>query len=460
VHGVTVADLKGFEGSVQAMNRLGDPQVSPIARLLRTIYDETSWDNPAASRANLSKAERGFVAWFKEVVMRRAPSDARTLVDAVGPLAAAPAGTMGPISREFAGVARLVGAKEKEASLMSGYLDALSRLRSRLNTLKNQGDPGPGAKQLMQQTLEGSGSELADALKYVDEQMLTGMSDGQRSALRPLLVRPLVQTFAMIVLPSESEINKTWQAQVVEPFQKMLADKYPFSPGSKIEATGAEIGQVFGPEGVVAKFMTTSMGPLVINRGNLLTARTWADIGITLAPQAVSGFPGWVAPLSSNGVAAPSASGPQKVFQLQAQPAPGTTEYTIEIDGQHLRYRNTPPVWANMVHPGPGTSGARISAVTFDGRTVELFNEPGQFGMRRMIEAATQKRKSADVVELRWNGPGLSVAVDLRLVSNAEATSNNSRGFNGLRLPQAIVGRPATPSATAPAMASLSAGGQ
>ncbi|MFC5458969.1 type VI secretion system membrane subunit TssM [Massilia niabensis] len=463
VQGVTVADLKGFEGSVQAMNRLGDPQASPIARLLRTIYDETSWDNPAASRANLSKAERGFVAWFKEVVMRRAPSDARTLVDAVGPLAPGPAGTMGPISREFAGVARLVGAKEREASLMSGYLDALSRLRSRLNTLKNQGDPGPGAKQLMQQTLEGTGSELADALKYVDEQMLTGMSDGQRSALRPLLVRPLVQTFAMIVLPSESEINKTWQAQVVEPFQKTLADKYPFSPGSKIEATGAEIGQVFGPEGVVAKFMTTSMGPLVINRGNLLTARTWADIGITLAPQAVSGFPGWVAPLSSNGVATPAASGPQKVFQLQAQPAPGTTEYTIEIDGQQLRYRNTPPVWTNMVHPGPGTSGARISAVTFDGRTVELFNEPGQFGMRRMIEAATQKRKSADVVELRWNGPNLSVAVDLRLVSNAEATSNTSRGFNGLRLPGTIVGRPAAlanPSATAPAMASLSAGGQ
>jgi type VI secretion system protein ImpL len=458
VQGVTVADLKGFEGSVQAMNRLGDPQASPIARLLKTIYDETSWDNPAATRVNLSKTERGLVAWFKEVVMRRAPSDARTLADTVGPLAADGAGQMGPVSREFAGVARLVGTREKEVSLMNGYLDALSRLRSRLNTLKNQGDPGPGAKQFMQQTLEGSGSELADALKYVDEQMLTGMSDTQRAALRPLLVRPLVQSFAMIVLPSESEINKTWHAQVVEPFQKTLADKYPFSPGSKIEATGAEIGQVFGPEGAVAKFMNTAIGPLVVNRGNMLTARTWADIGITLAPQAVSGFPDWVAPLSSNGVAAPSSSGPQKVFQLQAQPAPGTTEYTIEIDGQQLRYRNTPPVWTNMVHPGPGTSGARISAVTFDGRTVELFNEPGQFGMRRMIEAATQKRKSADIVELRWNGPNLSVAVDLRLVSNAEAGSSagNSRGFNGLRLPDTIVGRPQE----APAMASLAAGAQ
>lgn len=449
VQGVTVTDLKGFEGSVQAMNRLGDPQNSPLARLLKTIYDETSWDNPGAVQASLGKTERGLIGWFKEVILRRAPSDARSLADAVGPLAPGVTGTpgaMGPIGREFAGVARLVGPREKEASLMSGYLDALSRLRTRLNQLKNQGDPGPGAKQFMQQTLEGSGSELADALKYVDEQMLTGMTEPQKAALRPLLVRPLIQTFAMIVQPSESEINKTWQAQVVEPFQKTLADKYPFAPGSRIEATGAEIGQVFGPEGAVAKFVNASMGPLVVRRGDVLSPRTWADIGITLAPQAVQSFPGWVAPLSSNGVASPTSSGPQTVFQLQATPAPGTTEYTIEIDGQQLRYRNTPPVWFNMVHPGPGTSGARITAVTFDGRTVELFNEPGQFGLKRMIEAAAKKRKDGGVHELRWGSGAVSVAVDLKITSSAEANAGGSaagsQGFKGMRLPVTIVGRP------------------
>jgi type VI secretion system protein ImpL len=300
----------------------------------------------------------------------------------------------------------------------------------------------------MQQTLEGSGSELADALKYVDEQMLTGMSDAQKQALRPLLVRPLVQTFSMIVLPSESEINKTWQVQVVEPFQKTLAAKYPFAPGSKIEATNAEIGQFFGPDGVVAKFVNTSMGPLVVRRGDMLSSRTWADIGITLAPQAVAGFPGWVAPLSSNGVAA--SAGPQKVFQVQPLPAPGVTEYTIEIDGQQLRYRNTPPAWTNMVHPGPqGAVGARISAVTFDGRTVELFNEPGQFGLQKMIEAATRKRKDGGVFELRWGAGNVAVSVDLKIISSAEsngsgdAAGQGGKGFVGLRLPEAIVGRPA-----------------
>ena len=459
VQGVAIADLNGFDASVGAMNRLGDPQNSPLAKLLVTIHQQTSWDNPAAAGA-MAKVEKGVFAWFRESVLRRAPSEARTVLEQPGNASGTAASVVGPIGREFAGVARLVGMKEKDASLMTGYLDGLSRLRTRLNQLKNQGDPGPGAKQFMQHTLDGTGSELSDGLKFVDEQMLTGMTDTQKMALRPILVRPLIQVFAVIVGPSESEINKTWQVQVVEPFQKSLATKYPFSPSSKVEASPAEIGQFFGPDGVVARFVNTSMGPLVVRRGDVLAPRTWADMGINLVPQAVAAFPGWVAPLSANGVAAQS--GPQTVFQLQALPAPGTTEYTIDIDGQVLRYRNTPPAWTNMVHPSPaGAPGVRITAVTFDGRTVELFNEAGQFGLKRMIDAATRKRKDGGVFELRWANDNVSVAVDLKITSSASASGNGDaasqgRGFHGMRLPESIVGR--TMETSAPAVAAVSAG--
>jgi type VI secretion system protein ImpL len=38
-------------------------------------------------------------------------------------------------------VARLVVAKDKDASLMRGYMEQLSKLRGRFNQIKNQGDP-------------------------------------------------------------------------------------------------------------------------------------------------------------------------------------------------------------------------------------------------------------------------------------------------------------------------------
>ena len=85
--------------------------------------------------------------------------------------------------------------------------------------------------------------------------------------------------------------------------------------------------------------------------------------------------------------------------------------------------------------PGRGSR-----AVTFDGRTVELFNEPGQFGLKRMIEAATRKRKDGGVFELRWANGNVSVAVDLKIISSRTAggdgdAASQGRGFHGMRLP-------------------------
>jgi len=446
VQGVAVADMNGFNGAVVAMNRLGDPQTSPVAKILRTIHEQTSWDNPAEMNAQMQQAQKGFVNWIRTNILRRTPSPVSTNVNLNISLDASKYDkAIGPIGREFASVGRIVGTHDKDASLLRSYLDALSRLRTRLNSLKNQGDPGPGARQFMQQTLEGSGSELAEALRFVDEQMFNGVSDTQRQAVRPLLVRPLMQTFAVIVGPTETEINKTWLAQVYEPFNRTLANKYPFAPSARVEASQAEIAQFFGPDGLVAKFVTTAMGPLVLRRGDVLAPRTWADMGITLQPVAVQRFPSWIAAGAGGGQGAA-----QTIFQILPIPAPGTVEYTVEIDGQQLRYRNTPPQWASMVHPGTtGVPGARISAVAFDGRSVELFNEPGQFGLKRMIDAAAKTRREGGMHELRWTADGISVAFNLRITSSGDGGAQG-QGFNGMRLPETIVGTRAETPAPAP----------
>jgi type VI secretion system protein ImpL len=264
----------------------------------------------------------------------------------------------------------------------------------------------------------------------------------------------LVQAFAVVVRPTEDELNKTWQAQVYGPFQKTLAGKYPFQTDSKIEASGAEIGQFFGPEGAISKFVTTAMGPLVVRRGDALSAKAWADMGIHLAPDVVAGFPSWVAPLSAGGVAAApgaAATDAQTVFQIQPLPASGLTEYTVEIDGQTLRYRNTQAQWSNFVWPNAqGVPGARVVATTFDGRTVEMVNFPGRFGLEKLIGSAKRKRKDNGIFELTWTNGAISVSVDLKIVSSPQvaatsasagsgaATQSQGQGLRGLRLPEAV----------------------
>jgi type VI secretion system protein ImpL len=262
--------------------------------------------------------------------------------------------------------------------------------------------------------------------------------------LRPILVRPLIQAFAVIISPTEAEMNKIWQAQVFEPFQKALANKYPFSSDSRMEASAAEISQIFGSEGAIAKFVNTSMGPLVVRRGDVLAAKTWADMGINLSPAVLTNFSSWVAPLSASGVPSANANDGQWSFQVQPSSAPGTTEYTLEIDGQQVRYRNAQPQWSSLIWPNPqGTPGAKITAVTFDGRVIEVANFPGKFGFNRLMEAAQKKRKPADIYELSWSSGNISVAVNLKIISKPDAPSDNAspqgKGFRGMKLPGSII---------------------
>jgi len=436
VQGVNIAPLNGFEAAVVAVNRLGDPVASPLLKLFSSIAQQTSWDNSGPVRAEVAQASSWLLEWFNSVVLRRAVAPVSISV----PLSAA--GAAGTIGREFAAFSRLVASGDKDTTLMRSYLEALSRVRGRLNQLKNQGDPGPGARQLMQQTLEGTGSELADALRLVDEQLLTGVSDAHKQLVRPLLVRPLMQTFAVLVAPVEAELNKTWVAQVCEPFQQSLARKYPFSPTSREEASAEEIGRIFGPEGAIARYSSNAMGALVVRRGDMLAARTWAEMGIRLSPATAVRLAGWMAPAGTMATAARSAAA-QTQFQLQPMPAQGAIEYTIDIDGQQLRYRNTPPQWASMVHPvGQGSSGARITAVALDGRSVEVFNESGQAGLKRMIEAASKQKREDGVFELHWQAGGLNIPVALKIISSPESAGKESgeSGLRGLQLPESIVG--------------------
>jgi type VI secretion system protein ImpL len=452
VQGVNIRDLDGFEQAANAMNRLGDPQTSPIDRLVAAVYRETSWDNPAPSGTGLQRAQGGVAGWFSATFLSQKPArlDPGSSAVAGGPM------QTGPVGREFAGVAKLVADGDRNASPMRGYMELLSKLRGRFSQIRNQGDTGPGAKKLMQQTLDGSGSELADALRYVDEQMLVGMTEQQKAAVRPLLVRPLMQTFAVIVKPAEAELNRIWAAQVYAPYQSTLATKYPFSPESRVEASTAEIKQVFGPDGAIARFFDTAVGPLVLRRGDMLSTRTWANMGIGLAPPVLAGFPAWVAPLADSGESdqgrenadsAPAASEQQTAFELQGAQATGAAEFTIEIDGQALRWQGQLQPWVPMKWPGTeGVPGARISALTADSHAVVLLDAPGRSGLKTMMDAATRKRRVDGTFELSWSNAGVGVTANLRMLPAPAAARVQAslpapaRDLGRLRLPMAIAG--------------------
>jgi type VI secretion system protein ImpL len=72
------------------------------------------------------------------------------------------------------------------------------------------------------------------------------------------------------------------------------------------------------------------------------------------------------------------------------------------------------------------------------------------------MAAAVTKKLARGVGELRWTSGNTTVGVTLKLVSSPAGSGDAqaSRGFNGLRLPESVVGRAAaTAAAGAPQLA-------
>ncbi len=83
------------------MNNLGDPQNSGIRKLLETVYEQTSWDNPALINAGLQKVSPGIIDRIKGFFNRASPVAVVDLpAGAGGQSAQLP---MGPVGRDFAG---------------------------------------------------------------------------------------------------------------------------------------------------------------------------------------------------------------------------------------------------------------------------------------------------------------------------------------------------------------------
>jgi type VI secretion system protein ImpL len=442
--GVAVNEFANFEDAVKRMDKLGDPGRSPIKALLTVLFDQTSWDNPSILNERLGKTQQGFMAWFKQSILRQAPAQVDVKIDLTAKNAEIP---MGPIGKEFAALQRIMMSRDNSPTLITGYLAALNKLRSKLNQIKGQGDPGPAVKKLMAQTLEGAGSELEEAVRFVDEQMLVNMSDSAKATLRPLLVRPMVQSFAVMIKPVETEVNRIWVAQVYEPFTRTLADRYPFNSSSRVEANAADIAKILGPEGAVSKFSVEALGPLVVRRGDSIVAKSWGDVGIQLVPEFSDGFGRWVASLdgaggsgggasSSGGASAGSgasdaAAAKKTVFQVLPLGSTSFVEYTLEIDGQQLRYRNASAAWTNFFWPGT-VQGVKLSGITSDGRTVDLVNEPGNYGLDRLFEKASKKTMPDGSTELTWTKDGTKVAVQIRIISSpSSATAPPAAGSGG-----------------------------
>lgn len=452
---VYVRDSKGFSDHAVLLNQLSNATDSPLKTLFETVDRQTQWDNQAANQTsgNGSRSRRSFIEWFKQTILRQSPAELRQAEAALGNggssnTSPAKLSASGVIAQEFSSIHALVTPREdnQDLSLLDNYIASLGDIRTRFNNIARSDDIGPDALLFASQTLSPEGSELTKSLQILDEQILSQANSEIKQIVRPLLSEPLTRSFNMLLTPTKAEINKVWKAQVLKPFLDNLEKKYPFTANANLEATPAEIGQFFGEDGYVARFVNETLSPFIIRRGDQISSKIWNGAGLGLSPQFVADFGRYfVNYTGSNSAGSASASGAsnQTTFQIMPLPVSGLTEYTIVVDGQQLRYRMGTQAWTTFVWPNPSSQpGASIRAKDYDGRDFTIFEEAGSFGVERLINSARRTELGDNIFEMAWSGDGVTVSVRFRIISGSSNTASQGRStnpFTGMKLPDEVI---------------------
>lgn len=403
LQGVAVLEQGDLARSAEGVARLADPQSSPIRLLLARVADETSWDNLAAGDRSLESGRDAAIVVAAVLSGEERPTGEN--------VAAKP----GPLGRSFASVHAIAGAAG-DPSVMSGYLEQLARIRARLGQMAAHDGPAPLARQLMQATLDGQGSELAQALQYVDDVMLARTDEASRRMLRPILVRPLIVAYSALIPVVEHDLNEAWQREVY-PAWRGLADKFPFGDGPG-EALPADIARFAGEDGHLSRFVDRHLAGLVSRNGSQLVPRTWGNQGLRLNTAFLAGADRLARVGEQIGAA-------QTRFELQPVPTSGLSEITFELGSQVLRYRNGPQPWQEFTWPGDdGNVGARVQVVDFDGAASVLASHPGRMGFVRLAGEAEVRPAQGGAVELEWRDAAGQGGKPVRLRFRAVAGVN------------------------------------
>ena len=103
-----------------------------------------------------------------------------------------------------------------------------------------------------------------------------------------------------------------------------------------------------------------------------------------------------------------------------------------------MLYENGIQQWVNFVWPNRSAiPGARITAVDLQGQTHTIFDEPGEYGINRLIDSAQRKEQNGSF-EMVWRSktdPSVFVKVNFRLISGSSSGGiGSSRGYSGLQL--------------------------
>jgi type VI secretion system protein ImpL len=413
--GVQYSDSRDMGQAAEMLATLAKGD-SPLFQTLRAVRDETQ------------------LAVGPETPMGRVPSDFAILKDFFETRGGGADRVTGFLSRFFQKKPGAGGdALARNQSPSAVYQGFLQAAQTEINKVAQPGAPSADIRKLM-----ASGDDTTNPLRQLVAyaQQLQDFY-GAAPAAAPtgrLLSAPITGARAVVASRGlNPAMAAAWTAQVLEPFQRALAGKYPFA-ASREDASLDDFAAAFGPTGYVWSFHQQNLAAFVNEDG--------------------SPKPGEEPPVSPALLAfyRQAAAIRQAFFVAGATPAMNFTLRTssqdidqggqlvrrvvFDVGGQRATYSMGPPLEEDMRWPGDdptaGASLAVVAAAPADPKRKRKKNEPepllevpgrsgsGVWGLFRLLDQASNLADEGSSGRASWtfDAGGSRVRVTLELQGN------------------------------------------
>ena len=206
-HGVTV--LEGLTGSSR-----------PLVRLLKVVENNT-----------LLYPSQGEYADLAEEALSELPQY---------PVARA-------VEQPFAPLHEFMAEREEgEPSNLEELMDAVEALHAHMRAIRESSDTGKAALEAARARLNLDGPDPILNLRR--------LAANSPEPVARMLTRLADESWRVLLDSAADKLERRWHEEVVRPFQRQLAGRYPFNPGSGRDAGIADFEDFFGPEGTLATF--------------------------------------------------------------------------------------------------------------------------------------------------------------------------------------------------------------
>ena len=225
---------------------------------------------------------------------------------------------------------------------------------------------------------------------------------GWHQRFSAILEPPILGLLALTRSSEVGDLAQAWCNDVVTPYHRALANKYPFRRTSQYDVTMAEFVEFYRPEtGKLWSFYSAALTPVISSEGDAFRFLEQGESNKT-------NYSGVVLPFLQRSqdigraMFPIGATAPLVVWDVDIQPTPGVSVTEFTVDGVTVDYRNGPPRPQTLSWPGEGDKRGASLRVRGDG--IKGFVEKdGEWGVLRLLEQGeVVGAASHQVFTVRW----------------------------------------------------------